>query len=363
MERIYFDHNATTPMNNKVVMAMSKISHLALNASSPHYHGRYARKILENARANIKKYFSLHDTHELVFTSGCTESNNLVLSNFLEFQKICSCIEHQSITNLIDKSIIPVNNQGIVNTTYLEKYLAKHKGKKILLSLMYANNEIGTIQPIQKIAHLTKQYNVIFHCDITQAIGKINIDSKGIDLITFSSHKFGGPLGSGALIYKKSLNLFPMLIGGGQEFGLRSGTPNITAIHGMNTAFTWIDDINHDFAQTTNLKQYLEQALKRITKDVIIFGENTDRLPNTSSIAMPNVSAETQLIFFDLHGISLSAGSACSSGKIHVSKIQVSMGYSQDIATNSIRVSLGAKNTIKDIDAFINLWETLYLQK
>ena len=362
MKRIYFDHNATTPINNKVKKAMASICSLALNCSSLHYYGRKSRKILENARYLIKNTLGLKDTHELIFTSGCTEANNLALSNFPEVKKICSCIEHPAVINVIGEGIIPVDNDGVVNIDYIENYLAENYTKKLLISVMYANNEIGTIQPIQKIAKLAEKYNFIFHCDITQAIGRINIDLADIDLITFSSHKFGGPVGSGALVYNKNLSLKPMIFGGGQEFRLRSGTQNVTAIHGMATAFKSINEIKENFTKTKQLQKHLEQSIKTITNDVVIFGENTHRLPNTSSISMPGVSAETQLIFFDLNGISLSAGSACSSGKIEIPRIQLSMGYSQEIANTSIRVSLGPNNTIKDLNTFIDLWKKLYLQ-
>lgn len=362
MKRIYFDHNATTPINNKVKSAMDSICNLALNSSSLHYHGRYARKILENARDVIKNSLGFNNTHELIFTSGCTEANNLALHNFSDIKKICSCIEHPAVINVIGEGIIPVDNNGMVNIDYIENYLIENNTKKLLVSVMYANNEIGTIQPIQKIAQLAKKYNFIFHCDITQAIGRIDVDLTDIDLITFSSHKFGGPVGSGALIYNKTLDLKPMVFGGGQEFRLRSGTQNITAIYGMATAFESIEDIKKNFTKTKQLQQHLEQSLKNIKNDVVIFGEKAARLPNTSSISMPKASPETQLIFFDLNGISLSAGSACSSGKIDIPRIQLSMGYPQEIADNSIRVSLGPNNTIGDIDTFINLWKNLYLR-
>ena len=228
---------------------------------------------------------------------------------------------------------------------------------KVLLS-----NVEDTIKLGKKIAQLAKKYNFIFHCDITQAIGRIDVDLTDIDLITFSSHKFGGPVGSGALIYNKILDLKPMVFGGGQEFRLRSGTQNITAIHGMATAFELIDDIKENFTKIKQLQQHLEQSLKDIKNDVVIFGEKAARLPNTSSISMPKATPETQLIFFDLNGISLSAGSACSSGKIDIPRIQLSMGYPQEIATNSVRVSLGPNNTIGDIDVFVSLWKNLYLR-
>ena len=300
MKQIYFDHNATSPINDEVWLAISNIHKLALNPSSLHRNGQNARKLLEESRDIIKSYFVLNNTHELIFTSGCTEANNIVLKNFPEYEKICSCIEHPAVINVIGEGIIPVDNQGIVNLDFIENYLTENKGKKILLSIMYANNEIGTIQPIQDIVNLIKHYDVIFHCDITQAIGRVDVNIEGVDLITFSSHKFGGPVGSGALIYNKNLNIAPIFLGGGQELTLRSGTQNLLAIYGMATAFKFLDEIKEKFIKTYILKEYLENSIKDISSDIIIFGDKAKRLPNTSSICMPNVNAETQLIYFDL---------------------------------------------------------------
>ncbi len=361
MKNIYFDHNATSPLHSHVKVAMSSVYELPLNPSSLHFYGRYARKILEESRLLIKYKLGLNHSHKLIFTSGCTEANNLIKNNFSAFKKICSCIEHPAVINVIGQGIIPVDNNGIVNLVFLEDYIANNDSK-LLLSIMYANNEVGTIQPIAKIVKLVKKYNILLHCDITQAIGKIKINLDGIDLITFSSHKFGGPVGSGALIYNKNLELIPVFEGGGQEFNLRSGTQNMIAIYGMSTAFKYINEIIEKFSKTENLKIYLEKAIKHITNDAVIFGEDVNRLPNTSSISMPKVTAETQLMFFDLNGISVSAGSACSSGKINLPRIQLAMGYSEKVAKNALRISFGPGNTIDDVKKFVHLWESLYLR-
>ena len=360
-KKIYFDHNATSPMSSKVKNSLFDIYSLALNPSSLHSHGRYARKILEESRETIKNTLQLNNSHELIFTSGCTEANNIILNNFDGFKKICSCIEHQSVLNVIGEGIIPVNSNGVIDIQFIEKYLIRNN-KKLLLSIMYANNQIGTIQPIQQIIRLAKKYNFLLHCDITQALGRIKIYLNDIDLITFSSHKFGGPIGSGALVYRKNLTLLPMFKGGGQEFRLRSGTENVAAIHGMSTAFKDLDQIIEGFKKTKILKTYLEKEINGITDKVVIFGNKVDRLPNTSSISMPKVTADMQMIYFDLNGVSISTGSACSSGMIDGPKIQLLMGYDRKIANNSLRISFGPSNTIDDVQYFLHLWKNLYLQ-
>jgi cysteine desulfurase len=336
--------------------AITEIIDLPLNPSSVHSHGRNARKILEESRSKIKQKLGIGDDYDLIFTSSCTEANNLALNNFPELTKICSTIEHPSVLNLIGEGLLPVDENGVLNLDYLEDYLNSHSNGKLLISVMYANNEVGTIQPVARIKELARRHGHLFHCDITQAIGRIDVDVRDVDLITLSSHKFGGPVGSGALIYKKRLKLKPMMLGGGQEFRMRSGTQNILAIHGMATAFNLLDEIKAQYKQITKLRDYLERELISASNEVIVFGSMADRLPNTSSLSMPNVSAETQLIYFDLNGISLSAGSACSSGRIDIPKIHMSMGVSEEVAKTAIRISLGPDNNLQEVNEFISLW-------
>ena len=361
MSQIYFDHNSTSPIHPKVWNAMCEIRNIPLNPSSTHTHGRMARKIFEECRSTIKSCLKLQDTHELIFTSGCSESNNIALKNFIEYNKICSYLEHSSVLDIIGEGILPISSQGIVNVSFIENYIKKDVNKKVLLSIMYANNEIGTIQPINKICKVLSSYknNVIIHCDITQALGKVKLNLEGVDLVTFSSHKFGGPVGSGGLLYRRGLDLRPILLGGGQEFGLRSGTPNLLAIRGMKVAFNLLTEIEEEFLKTAKLRNYLEKSLKKISSEVIVFGVHSRRLPNTSSIYMPNVDAETQLMYFDLNGISVSAGSACSSGKVSSNKLQNHLGYPEYIGKNSIRISMGPGNSQEEVNKFVKLWATL----
>ena len=359
-KNIYFDHNATSPIDKNVKEAIFNMYESPLNASSAHFYGRYARQILENSRTLIKSILSLDESHELIFTSGCTEANNIVLNNFPNISKICSGIEHSSITNIINNSIIPVNKDGILDLQFIEDYCSK-SSKQILLSFTYANNQTGIIQPVKKIIRLVKKYNVILHCDVTQAVGRIHIDLQDIDLITFSSHKFGGPIGSGGLLYNKILKLTPMFKGGGQEFQLRPGTHNIISIYGMSIAFKHLNSIIEKFKKTEKLRIYLENNIRNIANKAIIFGINSNRLPNTSSISMPKVNSETQLIYFDLYGLSVSVGAACSSGKVVTSNAQLMMGYPKGVSSNVVRISLGPNNHMDDIIHFVKVWETLYV--
>ncbi|WPX96694.1 cysteine desulfurase family protein [Candidatus Bandiella euplotis] len=360
MERIYFDHNATSPLHQRVKEAMIGLMGLPLNPSSVHHYGREARKLLEESREKIRQVLGVNHTHNLVFTSSCTEANNLVLNNFPEYRKVCSAIEHPSVINVIGEGMIPVDTNGIIDLDYLKSYLESYQGTKFVISVMYANNEVGTIQPIKAIKEIALKHGCLLHCDITQAIGRIEADVGGIDIMTFSSHKFGGPIGAGGLIYRKELKINPTILGGGQESRIRSGTQNLVAIHGMAVAFGLIKEIQEDYKQIKKLRDTMERKLAIISDDVVILGLNADRLPNTSSLCMPKVSAETQLIHFDLNGISLSAGSACSSGKIDIPRIQLSMGLNEELAKTAIRVSLGPNNNIFEVDKFVNLWRELF---
>lgn len=360
MQRIYFDHNATAPLHTKVQDSMIKLINQPLNPSSVHEEGRFARKILEKARHTILTKLLVHDSHKLIFTSSCTEANNLALLNFPSHHKICCIFEHPSVKNLISQQNIELDKDGIIDLNKLERYLEKNYHRPILISVMYANNEIGSIQPIKKIKYLAKKFNCLFHCDITQAVGRIPFSVTDIDLITLSSHKCGGPIGAAALLIKKKLNISPKILGGGQEFGLRSGTQNLMAIQGLYTVFTILEEITAKFMHLSGLRDHLESELIAISPNMVIAAKNSPRLPNTSSIHMPNVDAETQLIFFDMHGFAVSAGSACSSGKVNSSDTHIAIGLKKEIAQNFIRISLGPNSTKKQVMLFIKFWQQLY---
>jgi cysteine desulfurase len=229
---------------------------------------------------------------------------------------------------------------------------------------MMANNETGVIQPLQEIISLTKQYGAYTHSDMVQAIGKIDINLKALDLdfITISSHKFGGPIGIGALIYKEKIHLKPLIIGGGQEKGLRSGTENIFAIAGFAKACKYINKMIEGHKRTEILRDEMETNILNICSDAMIIGQQALRLPNTSLIIMPNVKSQTQLINFDLDSIAVSSGSACSSGKVGVSHVLNAMNIDNDLASCAIRVSMAYDQNKDEAESFIKSWERIHLR-
>jgi cysteine desulfurase len=354
---IYFDHNATAPVNPVVKKAMAEMGDEPLNASSIHAFGREAKKILEVARSNIAKAVGADEKYEVVFTATGTEANNIALKGFKDFEVITTTIEHPSVLQVVGQGLIPVDKNGIIDMSSLEKILKT--GKK-LVSVIFANNEVGVIQPIKQIIELVHRYNGIIHSDATQAFGKIpfNISELDLDLITISAHKMGGPLGAAALVFKKNLPVNALMQGGGQEFRIRPGTQNLYAIHGFGIAAPLIN--LNEYAKLAELRDYLESEIMQVCQDTVFFSKDVARLPNTSSFTMPNISNETQLIHFDTKGFAISAGSACSSGRVGLSTTQMSMGYSEEIAKTAIRISLGIGNTKQQIDKFVNCWKELY---
>lgn len=387
-KHIYMDHNATTYMLSKVSIAMGKmlddITNAPLNPSSIHYYGRKAKNIIENARENIKYRLNASKEYQVIFAASGTEANNIAL-NQSKADVITSNIEHPSVLKVVGQGLINVDQNCEINIdSVIEclKELKKNqlkKNKATIVSIMLANNEIGTVQDIKKLVEMVKNYdkNIIFHTDATQAIGKIDVDinSLGVDMLTMSAHKFGGPVGAAALIVKKNVIdngvLTPIMLGGGQEYRLRSGTQNVWAIYGMSVACDYINDMIIKNKKLENIIAYIKNEIRIISNEknnvvltpVVFFGENAKyKLPNTLSVSMPNVKAETQLIYFDTNGIAISAGSACSSGKIDVPHIHMAMGYGYDVGNTAIRISLGAGNTIEQAKQFIQLWRDLYIK-
>ena len=368
MSRIYLDHNASSHIDPRVSNLMVSLikTNISYNPSSIHEDGRKARAMLEKARYQISNSLGvLLDKDELhvIFTSCGTEANNLAMHNFCDFRLFASAIEHVSVLDLRDESkvIIPVDNNGLINIEILDSFLKTYNGKKII-SVMLANNETGVINDIKTIADIVHNQDGILHCDASQAFGKISVNFKDLDcdLMTISSHKCGGPLGAAALIAKKSLNLKPMIKGGKQEQGLRAGTENLPAIAGFGLAAEFAVERVNQFKRIENMRNYLEENILRISPNSMILGLNVLRLPNTSNFNMPGIKSEEQLIRFDLEGISISAGSACSSGRIASSHVLKAMNLDEKIANEFIRVSLGTETTKEEIDQFIDLWKEIY---
>jgi len=355
--RVYLDHNATTAVKPDVWEAIEALPALPYNPSSVHSYGREARRLVEEARKRLLQAVGADDSYQCVFTASGSEANNLALKGVVSDLLLVSAIEHASVLQCehATTKLIPVTEAGIVDVTALEAMLAEATGT-VCISVMLANNETGIIQPIIAIAALAARYHALLHCDAVQAFGKIAVDIKtlGIDMLTLSAHKCGGLLGAAALVVKKKIALKAVIQGGGQERGMRSGTENVPAIVGFGTAAMTAEHYNA--ARIAMLRDRLEEALPK----AVIIGKDQQRLPNTSMMIMPAVSSEVQIIDFDLQGIAISAGSACSSGKVTVSHVLLAMGVTKAAASCAIRVSLGESTIEDDIKQFIAVWNELY---
>ncbi len=351
---IYLDYNATTPLLPYARLAMVEAFDCLGNPSSVHSHGRAARKSLEKARSQTAEYFDLAPRN-ITFTSGATEANNMILKGF-EGNVFVSAVEHDSALNIRkDAAIIPVDRNGIVILDVLAQLL-KDSSTPALVCILAVNNETGVIQPIDEILKICQSNNAHLHVDAVQAVGKISLPWQNISSFTISAHKFGGPKGVGALIINGPLQLKILIEGGGQERGVRAGTENIIGIVGMGAALA---TPQFDWQKLLPLQKKLETSLLKACPDAIIFGREATRISNTTSIAMPGVSSEVQLIHFDLHNISVSSGAACSSGKVKASHVLKAMGISDELSKCALRISYGWKTTEDNIDHCIAAWINL----
>lgn len=359
---IYLDNNATTKISTKVKEAMHALEDLPLNPSSIHSYGRKARILVESARESIAKFVGAKN-HKVIFTASGTESNNLAIQGLVKYKLVVSAIEHASILK-IGKHIhtIPVSADGIIDTGALKRLLRQYQNEKLLVSTMMVNNETGVIQPIKEISEIVHEFGGILHIDAVQAAGKIdiNIEDLNVDLATISSHKIYGPKGAAALVCKKNIELSSIIKGGSQENGYRAGTENVLAIHGFKIAAQEATHNLNQMQKLESIRDYIETVVQDYCKDAVVFGKNVPRVANTSLIAMPYVTSETQLIHFDIEKIALSNGSACASGKVSNSHVLAAMGVKPEFATSTIRISLGIENTMDEATKFIDSWKKLY---
>ena len=359
--KIYLDYNATTPLHHAVQEEMNNVLGNACNPSSLHWHGRRAKALIENARSKIAKALGIKlgiGEYQITFTASGTEANNLLLHNFAGKDLLVSSTEHLSVLEGAkeygNRTLIKVDQNGQINMSHFIECL-KNMQPGSLVSIILANNETGVIQEnMPELVTLAHAKGLFVHSDFVQAFGKIPMDLKGLDFITISSHKIGGPIGAAALIHKTKLPIKAQIIGGGQERGIRSGTENVAAIVGFGKATEMIKD------SSANLRDKMEDIIKDICPNAIFYGKNTLRLPNTSMILMPGMDAHKQLIQFDLADISVSAGSACSSGKMKTSHVLTAMGIESDKAKCAIRVSVGEATTIEEIEKFASNWERIW---
>ena len=327
------------------------------NPSSVHKHGREIRKGLSAARNIISNAVGAGRS-KVVFTSGGTESNNLALRGCKNPTTLVSDIEHDSVLVAAKNAIrIPVNNEGMVDLVKLETILSRQT-MPALVSVMLANNETGVIQPLREVTSIAHKYHSVVHCDGVQALGKleINMDLLNIDLLTISPHKAGGPKGIGALIISDDLDMDPQLVGGGQEFSLRAGTENFVAVAGFAATCAEVCGNNQEMEWILNMHHQLEDSLKQAVPDVQIHGSQSPRLINTTCVRMHGMAAETQVIAMDLAGVSVSAGSACSSGKVATSHVLQAMGLPSKVASQTIRISIGWATTKADIEHAAGVW-------
>ena len=370
-DRVYLDWNATTPLRREARDAMAAAWDFAGNPSSVHAEGRQARRLVEEARASVASAVGA-SPRNVIFTSGGTEANALALVPGLRRAEgapvarlLVSAIEHASVlaggrfpaeaTFTID-----VTRTGLVDLEHLRALL--YSGPLALVSVMLANNETGALQPVREAAELVHAAGGLLHVDAIQALGKIPFDIKAMnaDLVTLSAHKIGGPKGIGALVLAEGvLGFEPLLRGGGQELGRRAGTENVSGIAGFGAAVeAAMVALEHNAIRLESLRHRLESALRE-TPGAIVFADSIPRLPNTTLFTVPGLRAETAVIGFDLAGIAVSSGSACSSGKVQPSHVLKAMGFSPQLAQGALRLSLGWSTTAAEIDRCLEAWRKL----
>jgi cysteine desulfurase len=356
----YLDHNATTPLRPGAASAMRAALELAGNPSSVHRFGRVARNLVEQARDQVGELAGV-SAARVTFTSGATEANALALHGAGR-RALVSGIEHDSVlANAPNAERIAVDARGVVDLSDLERRLAEN-GQPALVAVMLANNETGVIQPLADVARIAHRHGAIVLCDAVQAAGRIafNALDLGADLLTLSAHKLGGPQGVGALVNVSDVALQPLVCGGGQERGLRPGTENVAGIVGFGAA---AQEARAGLSQAPALaaeRDRLEGRIKAIARQAMVVGADAPRLPNTSCLVMPAVPAETQVMALDLDGVAISAGAACSSGRVRASHVLAAMGLGPDSARSAIRVSLGWNTAAADIDRFVDSWTRLW---
>jgi len=361
-ERTYLDWNATAPLRSEARAAMLAALDLVGNPSSPHAEGRRARAVVEDARESVARLVGARPS-EVVFTSGGTEANNAVLAGNWATVHVAD-IEHDSVLAPARASgarivALPVSDTGVVLADRVAQLMqGAREVSPALLSLQLANNETGVLQPVAKIAGLAREQGFFVHSDAVQAAGRVPIDmaALGVDFLTLSAHKIGGPKGIGALVVRDGATLPAFVCGGGQERRRRAGTEAVAAIAGFGAAAQAAQRDLAGMARVEALRAKLEAEVLEIAPDTVIVAAEADRLPNTSNIARPGTAAETLVIALDLAGVAVSAGAACSSGKVGASHVLEAMGVAPGVARAAIRVSLGWNSTEADVAAFVQAW-------
>ena len=354
----YFDHCATTPLHKKVIEVMQRAeTDYFGNPSSTHKWGQKSRSIIETARSQMADSIGC-SPYEIIFTGGGTESNNLVLYNIIHNPKthvITSAIEHPAILNVLDRlkkfgietTILKVDKTGIINPAYLKETIRENTG---LISIMYANNETGVIQPLLKLSSIARDHGIPFHSDGVQALGKIPVDvyDTGVTMMSFSAHKFYGPKGVGALFIKENTQLRSFIIGGGQERNLRAGTENVPGIAGMGMAAGMAKtELSETETHLKNLEQIFKSSIVKHIKN-LMFNTASEQLPGVISMTIPTDSGKL-IIGLRRRGMAVSSGSACSSGTVKPSHVLNAIGLSNEMNMKTLRISFGKGNSENDV--------------
>jgi cysteine desulfurase len=372
--RVYFDYNATAPLAPAVAAAVARITTDVFgNASSVHHFGQEAKAVLDDARSAVAGLVN-GDPSEIVFTSGGTEADNFAIRGAAgvydgletptaKRHLIASAIEHEAVLNTLKAlarrgwrtTLLPVDHTGVVAPDRLREAITSDTA---LVSVMHANNEIGTIQPIAELAAIAHAHGALMHTDAVQSVGKIPVDVRAldVDLLSLSAHKFNGPKGAGALWIKRGTRLQAILTGGKHERNRRAGTENVPAIAGLGVAATLVTGkLSSEAVRLAALRDRLENGILRMVPGTVVNGERGARVPNTTNISFDRVEAESLLIALDLEGIAVSTGSACSSGTLEPSHVLRAMGLPTHRTQNSLRFSLGMFSTEEEVDRVIDV--------
>lgn len=369
MKRVYFDYNATTPLDPRVALIMERgLREIFGNPSSIHREGCAAKRELDDSRDEMALFLG-SESDEVIFTGSGSESNNLAIKGIAEIRGekgghlITSCVEHPSVMKTcryLERkgwkiSYLPVNSKGLINLADLESALTS---ETVLVTLMMANNETGVINPVREAAAIAKKRGVLFHTDAVQAVGKteVNVKDLGVDLLSLAGHKFYGPKGGAALYVRKGIAIEAQLHGGGQEKSLRAGTENIPAIMGLAEAAKLAKVLlPTEHEKIRKLRDILKAGIDQVIDHVSFNGESDEVLPNTLSVTFDGISGESLIMALDLEGFSLSAGSACASGALKPSHVLSAMGLGKEKIRETVRISLGRWNTKEEVERFLDV--------
>ncbi len=372
MPRVYFDNAATTPINDVALQAFVEQSREIGNPSSLHGYGREVRKRVEESRERIASLVECHPS-EVIFTGSGTESNNLAIKGIYWHRRaedpkrkivVISAFEHHAVLDPVqwlrdaegaEIIEIPVDSSGVINLEFLKSALENRNDEIALISIMHSNNEVGTLQPISDVVEIARPYDIPVHSDAIQSFGKVPLSfaELGLFAMTISAHKIGGPVGVGALILKRGVDITPLLHGGGQEREIRSGTVNAAAIVSFATAAqATLRNREKSALYVSSLRDKLAELIKSAVPDVVFNGAVSERLPGILNVRFPNTESDSLLLLFDSEGIACSTGSACSAGVQQASHVLLAMGRSEREARSSLRFSLGPENSSSDIEYF-----------